>query len=379
VTIPTNLTLSGNGSYVFKITGTFKPTASVILTNGAQASDIVWAVSGATEIGAGAVVNGTILDWTSIAMDAGATLNGGAFGITQAVTLIDNTVTVPAALDEYGIGYGYGYDASGAYTAPTYATPVPVTGISLNESSAILIAGNTDQLTATITPASSTNPGVIWTSNNSSVASVNSTGLVTALTAGGPVTITATAMDTTNGTLAATDSIIVNSANVSSGGGGGGGGGGCSGNCGATSGGNSVSTPSGATSVTLSGLETQLLNLLIKELKVVLLQAQAQGMVLTSAETAFLNGSSLTVSTPSAITRDLTVGSRGSDVSTLQTFLISQAKGSAASALGAAGATGYFGQLTKGSLAEYQAAVGIAPPQGYFGSITRAYLKNAGF
>jgi peptidoglycan hydrolase-like protein with peptidoglycan-binding domain len=126
-------------------------------------------------------------------------------------------------------------------------------------------------------------------------------------------------------------------------------------------------------------LETQLLNLLIRELKVVLLQAQAQGMILTPAEIAFLNGSPMTALTPSAITRNLTVGSRGSDVVTLQTFLISQAKGPAASALGAAGATGYFGQLTKAALAEYQAAVGIAPPQGYFGPITRAYLKSIGF
>ena len=290
-----------------------------------------------------------------------------------------------------GTGYGYGNDkgASGYLITPAGATTStygwgygylanPVTGISLNENSRILTAGDTDQLTATITPASSTTPGVTWTSSNSSVASVSSNGLVTAVAAGGPVTITATAKDTTNGTLTATDSIIVNSANVTSSGGGGGGGG-CSSNCGATSGGSSVSTTSGATSVTLRGLETQLLTLLIEELKVVLLQAQAQGMVLTSAETAFLNGSSMTASMPSAITRDLTVGSRGSDVSTLQTFLISQAKGSAASALSAAGATGYFGSLTQAALAEYQKAVGVTPPQGYFGPITRAYLKSIGY
>ncbi len=125
-------------------------------------------------------------------------------------------------------------------------------------------------------------------------------------------------------------------------------------------------------------METQLLNLLIKELKVVLLQARAQGMTLTPAELSFLNGSPAT-QTLSAITRDLTVGSRGSDVSTLQAFLIAQAKGTAAGALSSAGATGYFGQLTKAALAEYQTAVGIMPPQGYFGRITRAYLNNAGF
>jgi peptidoglycan hydrolase-like protein with peptidoglycan-binding domain len=125
-------------------------------------------------------------------------------------------------------------------------------------------------------------------------------------------------------------------------------------------------------------LETQLLNLLIKELKVVLLQAQAQGMTLTPAELSFLNGSPAT-QTLSSITRDLTVGSRGSDVSALQEFLISQAKGPAASALSSTGATGYFGSLTQAALAEYQTAAKITPASGYFGPITRAYLKNAGF
>jgi peptidoglycan hydrolase-like protein with peptidoglycan-binding domain len=75
---------------------------------------------------------------------------------------------------------------------------------------------------------------------------------------------------------------------------------------------------------------------------------------------------------------DLTVGSRNGDVTILQEFLISQAKGSAASALSAAGATGYFGQLTRAALAEYQKAVGIKPASGYFGPLTRAYLKSAG-
>jgi peptidoglycan hydrolase-like protein with peptidoglycan-binding domain len=98
-------------------------------------------------------------------------------------------------------------------------------------------------------------------------------------------------------------------------------------------------------------------------------------MTLTPAELTFLNGGPATP-TLSGITRDLTVGSSGSDVSALQAFLISQAKGPAASALGAAGATGYFGSLTQAALAEYQKAVGITPASGYFGPITRAYLNG---
>jgi uncharacterized repeat protein (TIGR02543 family) len=110
----------------------------------------------------------------------------------------------------------------------------------------------------------------------------------------------------------------------------------------------------GSIMVDSGGLE-QLLNLLIAELQAVLRQAL------------------------SAITQNLTVGTTGANVSTLQEFLISQAKGSAASALGAAGATGYFGQLTKAALTEYQKSVGVTSEPGYFGPITRAYLKSIEF
>jgi peptidoglycan hydrolase-like protein with peptidoglycan-binding domain len=75
-----------------------------------------------------------------------------------------------------------------------------------------------------------------------------------------------------------------------------------------------------------------------------------------------------------AIATSMTKGSRGNDVSTLQQFLISQNKGPATQALSEAGATAYFGVLTRAALAEFQATVGISPALGNFGPITRAYL-----
>lgn len=120
------------------------------------------------------------------------------------------------------------------------------------------------------------------------------------------------------------------------------------------------------------------LNSLIAELQTLLQQAEAQGIALPPGTAAYLSGNT-TGSMPSAITHDLTMGSKSADVSTLQAFLIAQAKGPAASALGTAGATGYFGSLTRAALAEYQKAVGIAPAQGYFGPLTRAHLKSLGF
>lgn len=72
--------------------------------------------------------------------------------------------------------------------------------------------------------------------------------------------------------------------------------------------------------------------------------------------------------------RNLTVGFRGTDVVLLQTTLIAQHTGPAATALAAAGATGYFGNLTKLALAEYQVKQNISPAVGYFGPITRAKM-----
>jgi peptidoglycan hydrolase-like protein with peptidoglycan-binding domain len=71
---------------------------------------------------------------------------------------------------------------------------------------------------------------------------------------------------------------------------------------------------------------------------------------------------------------DLTLDARGAGVHVLQGFLIMAARGPAAEALAHAGATGYFGPLTRAALAEYQEAEGVTPARGYFGSRTRAVL-----
>jgi Ice-binding-like/Intracellular proteinase inhibitor/Putative peptidoglycan binding domain len=77
-----------------------------------------------------------------------------------------------------------------------------------------------------------------------------------------------------------------------------------------------------------------------------------------------------------AIVKNLVKGVRGNDVKELQQFLISQDKGSAARSLSGAGATSYFGSLTRSALAEFQASVGITPAIGNFGPKTRAYING---
>ena len=65
--------------------------------------------------------------------------------------------------------------------------------------------------------------------------------------------------------------------------------------------------------------------------------------------------------------RDLSIGSSGSDVTALQTFL--ESRGFLVMPYGVA--KGYFGALTQAALARYQASVGIYPAYGYFDATTR--------
>lgn len=81
----------------------------------------------------------------------------------------------------------------------------------------------------------------------------------------------------------------------------------------------------------------------------------------------------------SQFTRDLTLGSTGSDVQSLQVILNANGAQVAASGAGSPGnESTFFGSLTQGALAKWQAAHGVSPAAGYFGPITRAALASSG-
>jgi hypothetical protein len=84
-----------------------------------------------------------------------------------------------------------------------------------------------------------------------------------------------------------------------------------------------------------------------------------------------LNTSGTTTTTTYNFTSDLTVGSKGAQVSSLQQLLISKGFLTAVSA-----PTGYFGALTQKALGKWQASVGISPAAGYFGPKTRAFVNS---
>ena len=94
---------------------------------------------------------------------------------------------------------------------------------------------------------------------------------------------------------------------------------------------------------------------------------------------ASLNGTPTTPVTPSTgsgyqFMTDLTLGSKGADVTALQDILI--AKGVLVMPAGVA--KGYFGALTQSAVAKWQASAGITPAAGYVGPKSRAALNAMG-
>jgi len=129
--------------------------------------------------------------WTS-SNTAVATVN--ASGLVMAVSAGIATITVKTV------------DGNKTATSAITVAAIPVSSVAVSPTSTSLYAGNTQQLSATISPANATNKNVTWSSSNNAIATVNSIGLVTAVAAG-TATITATTQD---GNKTASATITVN-------------------------------------------------------------------------------------------------------------------------------------------------------------------------
>ena len=103
-----NLTLDAQGDpnavWVFQMPGSTltltAPGCSVVLKNGAQASNIIWQVGTSATVAAGCVVEGSILADTTITLADSAIVNGramaGAITATGALTMSNDIATRPA-------------------------------------------------------------------------------------------------------------------------------------------------------------------------------------------------------------------------------------------------------------------------------------------
>ena len=124
---------------------------------------------------------------TSVATVSGGTITGISPGTTTITAKTSNGLTATVSV-----------------TVTVNPNIIKPTGITIDKQTLTLTEGETGKLTATVLPSNATNKTVTWTSGNTSVATVNSSGTVTAVTEG-IVTITAS---TFNG-YKATATVIV--------------------------------------------------------------------------------------------------------------------------------------------------------------------------
>lgn len=97
------------------------------------------------------------------------------------------------------------------------------------------------------------------------------------------------------------------------------------------------------------------------------LEAELQSLL------ALAHGQGIPAAAYGVFLRNLSLWSEGSDVQSLQEFLIQKNAGPAARILAAHGTTEVFGYITFRALKEYQTSVGL-PATGFFGPLTRQHL-----
>lgn len=135
------------------------------------------------------------LDWKS---SASTIISVDSNGTATALAVGDATITLTI---------------NGKYSASidleAHTSVVSVEDVTLTPASTTLATGETVQLVATITPADATNTEVTWSTTDEEIASVSTTGLVTAGTKSGTATIT---VETVDGNKTANAEIIVNNA-----------------------------------------------------------------------------------------------------------------------------------------------------------------------
>lgn len=123
---------------------------------------------------------------------------------------IDPTLMDPEYLKSFTNYCGkYIYDnyiAASATAVPWDFANVPVTDVTLSDSSLNLFVGETASLTAAVSPDNASNPAVSWSSSDPTIAAVDQTGKVTAV-ASGTAIITVTTAD---GAKTAACSVTVN-------------------------------------------------------------------------------------------------------------------------------------------------------------------------
>lgn len=144
--------------------------------------------------------------WTANTYTVTFDANGGSVSQTSAVTVAGKLTSLPTPIyDGYNfLGWFTQKDGGDEVTTNTVFTKdatiyahwqnIPVIGVKLDKTSLTMQETGSDTLTATVEPDNATNKNVNWESSDTSIATVDANGKVTAVKEGS-ATITATAAD----------------------------------------------------------------------------------------------------------------------------------------------------------------------------------------
>jgi hypothetical protein len=160
IALAAGLTLDAQGDpnavFIFQAGSTLITAAGshVDLINGASACNVFWQVGSSATLGASSGLAGTIMALTSISMGDSVTVNGRALAHNGAVTMINDTVTVPAACSgdvtppsggsvSYTAGYTTAATASISFTPGTDAGSGLASGSGLLQRSSATLSGGT--------------------------------------------------------------------------------------------------------------------------------------------------------------------------------------------------------------------------------------------
>jgi len=188
-----NTRFSGSSSsgtvYLFKEVSAASVAVTGVSLSASTASVAVGSTTNLTATVSPSDATNKNVTWSSSNTNV-ATVSGG---VVSGVAAGNATITVTTA------------DGGITDTCAVTVSNVEATAVALSATSASLIINGTQQLSVTFTPSNTTDQSGTWTSSNSAVASVSSSGLVTALAAGN-ATITFTS---TSGSRTATCAVTV--------------------------------------------------------------------------------------------------------------------------------------------------------------------------
>src|SRR5258708_1834441 len=106
------LTLNGNGVYVFQIGSTLTTgsKSSVVLANGALAGNVFWQVGSSSTLGTGTAFAGNLIAFNSDTVTTGVSVAGRVFALCGAVTLNTDSTIVLVPTSRCGGGGGGDHD-----------------------------------------------------------------------------------------------------------------------------------------------------------------------------------------------------------------------------------------------------------------------------